>query len=191
MFIFECTMNTRPLISGSVKYIRSDVPTRVSEGEREALLSAGITTVIDLRTEAEREKKPCPLATDGAFVYHAIPLTNGDKIPGSVGEVSQSYIGMVDDNFRRVMDILLNCDGGALYFCSAGKDRTGVVSAALLYRLGYPIEYIVSNYLESAVALRPFVAAFLKERPDVDVEVITPRASYITEFIDWYKKNEN
>lgn len=189
MFIFECTMNTRPLISGSVKYIRSDVPTRVSEGEREALLSAGITTVIDLRTEAEREKKPCPLATDGAFVYHAISLTNGDKIPGSVGEVSASYIGMVDDNFRRVMDILLNCEGGALYFCSAGKDRTGVVSAALLYRLGYPIEYIVSDYLESAVALRPFIAAFLKERPDVDVEVITPRASYITEFIDWYREN--
>lgn len=191
MFIFECTMNTRPLISGSVKYIRSDVPTRVSEGEREALLSSGITTVIDLRTEAEREKKPCPLATDGAFVYHAISLTNGDKIPGAVGEVSQSYIGMVDDNFRRVMDILLNCEGGALYFCSAGKDRTGVVSAALLYRLGYPIEYIVSDYLESAVALRPFIAAFLKERPDVDVEVITPRSSYITEFIDWYRKNEN
>ena len=191
MFIFECTMNTRPLISGSVKYRRSDVPTRVSEGECEALLSAGITTVIDLRTEAEREKKPCPLATDGAFVYHAIPLTNGDKIPRSVGEVSQSYIGMVDDNFRRVMDILLNCDGGALYFCSAGKDRTGVVSAALLYRLGYPIEYIVSDYLESAVALQPFVAAFLKERPDVDIEVITPRASYITEFIVWYKKKEN
>ena len=191
MFIFECTMNTRPLISGSVKYIRSDVPTRVSEGEREALLSAGITTVIDLRTEGEREKKPCPLATDGAFMYHAISIRNGDKIPGSVGEVSQSYIGMVDDNFRRVMDILLNCEGGALYFCSAGKDRTGVVSAALLYRLGYPIEYIVSDYLESAVALRPFVAAFLKERPDVDIEVITPRASYITEFIDWYRKNEN
>ena len=184
-------MNTRPLISGSVKYIRSDVPTRVSEGEREALLSAGITTVIDLRTEAEREKKPCPLATDGAFVYHAISLTNGDKIPGSVGEVSASYIGMVDDNFRRAMDILLNCEGGALYFCSAGKDRTGVVSAALLCRLGYPIEYIVSDYLESAVALLPFVAAFLKERPDVDIEVITPRASYITEFIDWYRKNEN
>ena len=189
MFIFECTMNTRPLITGSLKYIRSDVPTRVSESEREALLSAGITTVIDLRTEAERVKAPCPLATDGAFVYHAITLRNGDRIPRTVGEVSASYIGMVDDNFRRVMDILLKTEGGVLYFCSAGKDRTGVVSAALLYKLGYPIEYIISDYLESAVSLRPFVAAFLKERPDVDIEVITPRASYITEFIDWYKEN--
>ena len=189
MFIFESTMNTRPLIAGSLKYIRSDVPTRVSESEREALLSNGITTVIDLRTEAERVKAPCPLATDEAFIYHAIPLTNGDKIPGSVGEVSASYIGMVDDNFRRVMDILLNTVGGVLYFCSAGKDRAGVVSAAMLYTLGYPIEHIVSDYLESAVALKPFVAAFLKERPEVDIEVITPRARYITEFIDWYREN--
>ena len=34
MRIFQNTLNTRPILENSIKYIRSDVPTKVSENEK-------------------------------------------------------------------------------------------------------------------------------------------------------------
>ena len=59
-FMFENTSNTRPILENSLKYIRSDVPIRVSEAEREWMLANDIVTIIDLRTEEERARKVCP-----------------------------------------------------------------------------------------------------------------------------------
>ena len=39
MYIFQNTLNTRPILKNSIKYIRSDVPTEISESERRWLLS--------------------------------------------------------------------------------------------------------------------------------------------------------
>ena len=61
MRIFQNTLNTRPILENSIKYIRSDVPTKVSENEKRWLLLNDITTILDLRTDAERAHKPCPL----------------------------------------------------------------------------------------------------------------------------------
>ena len=187
MFIFESTSNTRAVLPGSTKYIRSDLPTSVTESERLWLLENGIATVIDLRTDKERLAMPCPLADDGRFTYHCIPLTDGDRVPDSVAAVPMSYIRMVDSEFERVMTILLSATGGVLYFCNAGKDRTGVVSAILLHRLGYDEEYIVKDYMQSRDNLYEKATVYLKEHPDVDVEVITPRESNIRELLAWYR----
>lgn len=56
MYIFQNTLNTRPILENSIKYIRSDVPTKVSESEKNWLISNDVTTIIDLRTDEERTK---------------------------------------------------------------------------------------------------------------------------------------
>lgn len=38
MHIFQNTLNTRPIIENSFKYIRSDVPTKITENEKDWLL---------------------------------------------------------------------------------------------------------------------------------------------------------
>ena len=76
-----------------------------------------------------------------------------------------------------------------LYFCNAGKDRTGVVSAILLTRLGYDREYIVADYMKSAENLRGTLEAFVKNRPDVDLNVITPQPAYMQDFLTWLHHN--
>jgi protein tyrosine/serine phosphatase len=43
-----------------------------------------------------------------------------------------------------------------LYYCSAGKDRTGVASALVLYALGADMETIMQDYLYSTENLRPY-----------------------------------
>ena len=107
MYIFQNTLNTRPILENSIKYIRSDVPTKVSESEKNWLLSNNVTTIIDLRTDEERTKKQCPLIEDSRFTYYVFTITGGDKVPLHTDDVSKSYIGMVDAKFCDMIEF--NC----------------------------------------------------------------------------------
>jgi protein-tyrosine phosphatase len=46
----------------------------------------------------------------------------------------------------RVVTALAECSTPAVYHCSAGKDRTGLISAIVLGLLGVPDEFIVADY---------------------------------------------
>lgn len=186
MYIFQSTWNTRPILENSMKYIRSDVPTVISESEKNWLLSNGVTTVVDLRTDKERMRKPCPLIEDSRFTYRIFPITGGDTVPPNTEEVSRSYINMVDAKFEEMMGFLLKVGSNVLFFCNAGKDRTGIVSAVLLYKLGMPTEYIVDDYMKSKDNLKTLFTEFVRQHPSVDVEIITPHKRYIEEFLKWY-----
>lgn len=188
--IFESTVNTRPILPDSLRYIRSDVPVQVSERERAWLLEHDVTTIVDLRTDEERLRKPCPLAEDGRFGYHCRPVTGGDVVPPSVDEVPASYIRMADERLMETIDLIVSAPSNVLYFCNAGKDRTGVVSAILLHRAGMPAEYIVGDYLKSRENLRERLAAFARQEPTVDIRVITPCERYIREFLEWYTRTD-
>lgn len=41
---------------------------------------------------------------------------------------------MLDSQMYRIIDLICNAKSNVLYFCNAGKDRTGVVSAILLLK---------------------------------------------------------
>lgn len=49
--------------------------------------------------------------------------------------------------YRGFMDLLLNADGGVLWHCTQGKDRTGLGSAILLMALGADKQDILEDYL--------------------------------------------
>ena len=186
MHIFQNTLNTRPILENSFKYIRSDVPTKVTEKEKDWLLSNNITTIVDLRTDEERVKKQCPLIDDNRFFYYAFAIAGGDKVPSSIDDVPKSYISMVDTQFNTMIEFLLNTKSNVLYFCNAGKDRTGVVSAVLLYKLGMSNEYIVKDYMKSKFNLETLLNEFARQNQAVDINVITPHEQYINEFLKWY-----
>lgn len=190
MRIFQNTLNTRPIIENSFKYIRSDVPTIITENEKDWLLSNNVTTIVDLRTDTERMSKHCPLIDDNRFSYYVFSITGGDKIPSSIDEVSKSYIKMVDTQFETIIDFLLHTKSNVLYFCNAGKDRTGVVSAVLLYKLGMSLEYIVNDYMKSKFNLETLLKTFTKQNPEINLDIITPSRRYIEEFIKWYINRE-
>ncbi|MBR5090233.1 MAG: tyrosine-protein phosphatase [Ruminiclostridium sp.] len=149
MSLFEHTKNTRTIIDGDLRYIRSDVPTYLSAEERQWLIDNNVRTVVDLREEPEQTEKPCPLKTDKVFRYISMPVRGGNTVPLSPDEVAQSYINMVDDTMDNIVNTIMNADTNVLYFCNAGKDRTGVVSAVILSRLGYDKAYIINDYLLS------------------------------------------
>ncbi len=182
--IFKTTQNTRMLIKGSARYIRSDIPEKLTRGEIEWLLSNNVKTVVDLRSERECKKSSCCLINEPGFNYINLPVSNGNAIPAKPELVASSYLDMIDEKMFEIIKTIENSEDNVLFFCTAGKDRTGVVSALLLKRMGVSDDEIVADYLESADNLRARLDAYASEHPGVDIEVITPKGAYMRGFLE-------
>ena len=180
--LLNSTQNTRAILPDSLRYLRSDVPASLTESEIDWLRQQNIRCIVDLRSEDEQKKKPCPLSQQTSFVYHSLPVSGGNAVPACPDEVSASYVAMVDEQMEHIIDTIETSDCGVLYFCNAGKDRTGVVSALLLRRLGYDDEYIIKDYLQSADNLKEMLRAYAASS-GVDIHIITPCRRYMEEFL--------
>lgn len=187
--LFKSTRNTRSLLNNNLKYIRSDVPNNISEDEICFLIKNNILTIIDLRTKLERKEKPCILQYNNKFKYYCVPLTS--SIPLFPKDVPKSYIEMVDKKLMNLIKLIENSKNNILFFCNAGKDRTGVLSAILLDRLGKDKNYIINDYLISYENMKDFLKEYSLKNPNVNLDVIIPKKEYIEKFLDWYYLNKN
>ena len=149
--LFQSTYNTRLLLKDSTRFIRSDVPIKLTEDEIQWLINHNVHTIFDLRTEKERLQQPSLLENDERFLYYHTPVTGGNHIPSAPKDVSLSYIHMVDENMWKIINMMIHASMHVLYFCNAGKDRTGVVSALLMLYLGMDHESIIKDYLLSKI----------------------------------------
>ncbi len=184
--LFKSTLNTRALPVGDMRYIRSDAPLSLNEEEIQWLLEQNITTLVDLRSAKELELKPCPLQKRKEFTYYHLPVTGGGDTPKSREHLHQTYAGMVDGQMEIILDTICNADSNVLYFCTAGKDRTGVVSALLLKRLGASEEVIVEDYMRSKENLMDMLTSYVEVHPEVDIDIIIPRKENITNILKNY-----
>lgn len=182
--LLKSTKNTRSILPDNLRFVRSDVPACISKEEMQWLIENNIVTIIDLRDESERVRKKCPLAENPGFHYYCMPVTGGNKVPESVNDVPESYINMADAQMDAIIDAIWNAKTNVLYFCNAGKDRTGVVSALLLAKMGMSKEYIIADYMESKKNLKEILEDYAKQCPEVDIEVITPHERYMAEFLE-------
>jgi protein-tyrosine phosphatase len=155
------------------RLFRADGLGRLTESDFATLASLGIVTVIDLRTILEAETQGrFPGDVDG-ISYHHLPLT--DTLPGEeetpdwgrASFVADRYLGMLSEGTASVTAALsLLADPAnqpAVFHCSVGKDRTGVLSALVLGFLGVPDDVIVADYALSYEAML-LILAHLKER---------------------------
>ena len=130
--LFKSTLNTRALPVEGLRYIRSDVPLMLTEEDVQWLLNNNITTLVDLRSLEEVERKHCPLRDKEGFTYYHLPVAGGGDTPKSREHLYEVYCGMVDSQMDTILETILKAKSNVMYFCTAGKDRTGVVSALLL-----------------------------------------------------------
>ena len=177
--LFRSTLNTRALPTGDLRFIRSDYPAALSEEEIQWLREQRITTVVDLRDEREYRAKPCILEKESGFTYYHLPVTGGGSIPASPEAVAASYLAMLDGQMERIISTIMEAETNVLFFCTAGKDRTGVVSALILKRLGFSEQAIVEDYMESKTNLLSFLTSYAAEHPEVDIQTILPREENI------------
>ena len=67
----------------------------------------------------------------------------------------------------------------AVFFCMAGKDRTGVFAALLLGLLGVPDEHIVADYALTAEVLEEIHERHRREVPGIDDQWARPPAGHL------------
>ena len=187
--IFKYTKNTRPLLPNSYHFIRSDVPKIITPSEIEWLIKENITTVVDLRQADERADTACPLENDSRFNYHHMPVTGGNILPESAEQVPLSYISMVDNQMKRIIETILEANSNVLYFCTAGKDRTGVVSALILHKMGMDSEYIINDYIRSKDNLKDLFRLLSLNNPKMNVDILIPRREYMETFLKYIYDN--
>jgi len=160
-------------------YVRADNLVRLTPIGQQALRDYGIHTIIDLRAPHELQSYPNPFAAS-TKEYDGITFINlrfGDGAEATAVALVEAapsaaaYYPLVLRHFRsgvaRVISTIAAVeDGGVLFHCHAGKDRTGIVAALLLGVAGVPTETIVADYVLSAEALRPHDEELLADEPD-------------------------
>lgn len=85
------------------------------------------------------------------------------------------YQQMLDEKMEKIIDTIMTAESNVMYFCTAGKDRTGVVSAIILKQLGISDEIIIDDYMKSKDNLMDMLTAYVSAHPEVDIEIITRR----------------
>lgn len=182
--LLPSTRNTRALPAGGLRYIRSDCPDRLTDEEVMWLRQNGVVTVVDLREEKEYTQRPCRLENEAGFTYYHLPVTGGGGVPASSEAVLSSYLGMIDGQMDRIIRTIEEAPGRVLFFCTAGKDRTGVVSAILLKRLGADDRTIIADYMASKENLIGFLEAYLCQHPEIDRDTVIPNEGNIRAVLD-------
>jgi protein-tyrosine phosphatase len=163
------------------RLFRADGLTRLDEDDCAALTALGLATVIDLRTASEvKDRGSFPV--DAVEVeYHHLPLSESipgtEEIPdwGEADYVTARYINLLSEGRSSIARSisLLAADGSlpAVFHCSAGKDRTGVLAAVVLGGLGVPDEVIVDDYALSAIGTSRLMQSLREEYSDAVEEV--------------------
>jgi len=126
---------------------------------------ADLAAVIDLRRVDETDAVPHPLAETSA--YRAVPLFDPAAEVESAAEavdLEDQYVDWLDRHrtgIAAALRAVAEADGDVLVCCSAGKDRTGIVSALLARHWGDGLASIGEDYAASAAGL---VDRFARER---------------------------
>lgn len=140
------------------------------EAHADVYLALGVRTVVDLRSEDEMEMTPSawhratgaevvelPIAEggEGSDTNLMSRLMSGQQATFDADDLAAFYCDVVDrrgPEFGEALRLAADADRlPLLVHCSAGKDRTGLVTGILLDLLGADTELIVADYALTGV----------------------------------------
>ncbi len=149
---------------------RSEGLHQLTEEDHAVLHDLGLKLICDLRSDFERAKKPT------VWPEHMLPRTLVMDVNADIRAENADLYGMLRKDptehgarammmyvYRFVPEALtrhlgkffdaVSVDGNLplILHCSAGKDRTGVLSAILLMTLGVSRETVVADYMKTQV----------------------------------------
>lgn len=144
---------------------RSNYISNLTSDEIRQLIKWNFTKVIDLRSIREVQEKPSIFMKDSNFSCINVSINGDGRIPESKEKVIDSYIEMLEgkEQIRSVFNILAETEENIIYYCNAGKDRTGVVTACILKLLGVCDDDIIVDYLSSGIYLKKMIMDFVSK----------------------------
>ena len=144
------------------RIFRSDALTRLTDSDRELLISMGIKRVFDFRTMGEVEAAPDLIPPD--FEYTNLPISHGEfnfieamkrLKKGDASWMTPDFmrVGYLENlahfgrTFGQVLKAAADAENRPLVFhCTGGKDRAGTAAALLLLALGVPDDQVIEDH---------------------------------------------
>jgi protein-tyrosine phosphatase len=179
-------------------YRSADI-SKLTDADLNVLKDKRITYDVDLRGRQESAQAPdrlnpntdyilCPAGSDNMDWIKSISKLKGNQ-GDSIMVVYYSNTQYLAERYKPFFDKLLNLppDNSLLFHCTAGKDRTGIGAALLLYSLGVPYDTIISDYLASNYYRMDVNAKMINQMVKfmhVDNQVATDMASAKKEDLD-------
>jgi protein-tyrosine phosphatase len=169
-----------PIASGSTRpgrIFRSMSPDALDAAGWNAVRSAGIVTIVDLRNDyevGEAIERPPELTvlrapiedqSDDQFMAEW-----GDRLgsPAYYGEILRRWPGLVAAAIIAIAD----APGPVLFHCGAGRDRTGMISAMIEQLVGVEREAILDDYSAAVRAFNAWKTTNpFREPPQSDTEL--------------------
>lgn len=129
--------------------------------------SLGLHTVLDLRCAEERAATGSWSAARHELPIFELPSIEPVVAPGvALHDVYLNILRRRADRIREVLVAVVESEHPLVFHCSAGKDRTGLISAVLLGALGVSDDDISRDYALTGLVL-PLMATRLQGLPPV------------------------
>ena len=166
--------------------LRGDNPEDLTEKDLQWLLERGITTVVDLRSEAEIRQRADQLSGQGGFHYIHCPLLEEDRMPNLEDDVGAGYFHVLEGKERmaRALRAVASAPRGVLFHCTAGKDRTGLISALLLGLAGVERADLLADYQVSETYLAEVISKIRAKVPELTAFAGASKAAYLDRCLD-------
>ncbi len=154
------------------RLLRSDAVRTLAPGDAETIERWALGTVVDLRQTHELTEAPSALAGYGGLAVHHVEVwTHVDAAAGPPADpwsITGFYLGALDHAgpaFARAVGILADAEGAALFHCTAGKDRTGLLALLVLEAVGVTRDAVVEDFALTDARIGP-----IRERLLADAE---------------------
>lgn len=148
-----------PVVGGLVAEgfaIRSDDLSTIPADTAQELVDGGLRSIIDLRSRNEVEVTGRGPLLEQPVSYHHVPFMSTLGMPkiarpaaGQIPAMSEFYPALFESAAAQIVSalaIMAHAPGTVAFHCAAGRDRTGVLAAALLLTLGADDDTIVAEY---------------------------------------------
>lgn len=182
-------------------FYRGDALNKLEEEEWKFLKEIGITTIFDLRSSSESSLMDYHSEKYGIRTYR-IPLQKEELDLKNIELLSNTsikksmedgYMTMIEENIDTIARLLNQIchkteEGAVLFHCTAGKDRTGLISALLLWLCQVADTDIIADYAVSEI--------YNKENPEmkklegkIDPIFLASPALRMRMLLDYFREN--
>jgi protein-tyrosine phosphatase len=153
---------------------RADGLGELTEADLSMFRTLGIRTVIDLRSGSELERGRFDVDAH-PVAFHHFPFIQElpdaqefERRPGLLGSQYQEILRDAGSQILAALEVLATAGAlPAVFHCTAGKDRTGVLSALVLSLLGVDEPTVVADYALSGAAMLRLRAKIVAKYPDI------------------------
>ncbi len=192
-------------VTGWNRLFRCDCPSELTEAEWQRIRALGIRTLVDLRSTYEASDNPVK-APEG-FDYVLSPFFYEEPGLDLTGEAGKKFLDSLSLDYRvmtqgspgcvaRIMKIIADSliDGNTMFFCTAGKDRTGIIAAQILRLCGVCDEDIIADYSITEIYNETVIRKRLESIPKEIMDQVSPetlamatasKAETMREYLKW------